>query len=148
MTQLKDIITQDMKVMMKSGDKQSLKTIRMLLAAVKQKEIDERITLNDEQIIAVVQKMIKQRKDSKQQFESAGREELAEIEAFEISVLQKYMPKQLSREKVVKIIAKAINDNKIDSLKDMGRLMGVLKPQLIGKADMSEVSKIIREKLT
>lgn len=148
MTQLKDIITQDMKVMMKSGDKQSLKTIRMLLAAVKQKEIDERITLNDEQIIAVVQKMIKQRKDSKQQFEGAGREELAEIEAFEISVLQKYMPKQLSKEKVVKIIAKAINDNKIDSLKDMGRLMGVLKPQLIGKADMSEVSKIIREKLT
>ncbi len=148
MTQLKDIITQDMKVMMKSGDKQSLKTIRMLLAAVKQKEIDERITLNDEQIIAVVQKMIKQRKDSKQQFESAGREELAEIEAFEISVLQKYMPKQLSREKVAKIVAKAIDDNKIDSLKDMGRLMGVLKPQLVGKADMSEVSKIIREKLT
>ena len=148
MSQLKQLITNDMKLAMKAKDKASLKAIRMILGAIKLKEIDERIELTDGQCMTVIQKMVKQSKDSISQFSEAGRTDLVNIEEAELVVINNYMPKQLSNEEIESAVVNAISVTGADSMKDMGKLMGVLKNQLDGKADMGEVSKLIKAKLT
>ena len=148
MSQLKQLITNDMKLALKAKDKSALKAIRMILGAIKQKEIDERIDLDDTQVMAVIQKMVKQRKDSISQFSDAGRTELVEVEEAELSIINNYMPKQLSEAEIEAAVVKAISDSGADSMKDMGKLMGILKGQLDGQADMGLVSQLIKSKLS
>ena len=147
MAELKAQITNDMKDAMRAKATMRLGTIRMLLAAIKQREIDERIELDDGQVLKIVQKQIKQRRDSITQFTDAGRLELAEKEQQELDVLETYLPAQLSEADVKAAVEKAIADTSAESMKDMGKLMGVLKPQLDGKADMGAVSKLIKSLL-
>ena len=147
MSELKDRITADMKSAMKAKDKETLKAIRMILGAIKQKEVDERIELNDTQILAVIQKMVKQRKDSISQFSTAGRDDLIAVEEAELAVINNYMPAQLSEEEIIAAVDKAIADTGASSMQDMGKLMGLLKGQLDGRADMGLVSGAIRAKL-
>ena len=148
MSELKKRITDDMKSAMKAKDRQALKAVRMILEAIKQKEIDERIELNDAQVMTVIQKMVKQRKDSISQFSDAGRSDLVEIEEAELEIINNYMPEQLSDEEVASFVDKAINDSGANSMKDMGKLMGMLKSQLQGKADMSLVPQLIKSKIS
>jgi uncharacterized protein len=148
MSQLKQLITNDMKLAMKAKDKLALKAIRMILGAIKQKEIDDRIELDDAQVLVVIQKMVKQRKDSISQFTDAGRTDLVEVEESELSIINNYMPEQLSADEVDAAVTKAIADSGADSMKDMGKLMGILKGQLDGKADMGAVSQLIKAKLS
>jgi uncharacterized protein YqeY len=148
MSQLKQLITNDMKLAMKAKDKAALKAIRMILGAIKQKEIDERIELSDAQALSVIQKMVKQRKDSIAQFSDAGRSDLVDIEEAELLIINNYMPKQLSKDEVEAEVTKAISETGAESMKDMGKLMGVLKGKLDGKADMGVVSQIIKSKLS
>ena len=148
MSKLKQLITDDMKLAMKAQDKPALKAIRMILGAIKQKEIDERIDLVDNQVMTVIQKMVKQRKDSISQFSDAGRTDLVEVEEAELLIINKYMPKQLSQDEIEAAVVKAISDTGADSMKDMGKLMGILKGQLDGKADMGQVSQLIKSKLS
>ena len=148
MSKLKQLITDDMKLAMKAQDKSALKAIRMILGAIKQKEIDERINLDDTQVLAVIQKMVKQRKDSISQFSDAGRTDLVEVEEAELSIINNYMPKQLSEAEIEAAVVKAIADSGANSMKDMGKLMGILKGQLDGKADMGQVSQLIKSKLS
>lgn len=148
MSQLKQLITNDMKLALKAQDKSALKAIRMILGAIKQKEIDERIDLDDTQVMAVIQKMVKQRKDSISQFSDAGRTDLVEVEEAELSIINNHMPKQLSDAEIEAAVIKAISDTGANSMKDMGKLMGMLKGQLDGKADMGQVSQIIKSKLS
>ena len=148
MSQLKKRITDDMKSAMKAKDKQALKAVRMILGAIKQKEVDDRIELDDAQVMAVIQKMVKQRKDSISQFSDAGRSDLVEVEEAELSIINNYMPKQLSEAEIEAAVVKAIADSGADSMKDMGKLMGILKGQLDGKADMGQVSQLIKSKLS
>ncbi|CAB5505277.1 Transamidase GatB domain protein [Bathymodiolus thermophilus thioautotrophic gill symbiont] len=148
MSELKQRITEDMKSAMRAKDKERLKAIRMILGAIKQREVDERIELVDEQVLAVIQKMVKQRKDSISQFKEAGRTDLIEIEEAELVVINNYMPAQLSENDISKVVDKAIADSGASSMQDMGKLMGLLKGQLAGKADMGVVSSIIRSKFS
>ena len=148
MSELKKRITDDMKSAMKAKDKQALKAVRMILEAIKQKEIDERIDLDDAQVMTVIQKMVKQRKDSISQFSDAGRTDLVEIEEAELEIINNYMPEQLSDEEVESVVDRAINDSGANSMKDMGKLMGMLKAQLQGEADMSLVSQLIKSRLS
>jgi len=148
MSELKQRITDDMKSAMKAKDKQALKAVRMILEAIKQKEIDERIELDDTQAMAVIQKMVKQRKDSISQFSDAGRTDLVEIEEAELEIINNYMPEQLSDEEVALVVDKTIKDSGANSMKDMGKLMSMLKSQLQGKADMSLVSQLIKSRLS
>ena len=148
MSQLKKRITDDMKSAMKAKDKQALKAVRMILGAIKQKEVDDRIELDDIQVMAVIQKMVKQRKDSISQFSDAGRTDLVEVEEAELVVINSYMPEQLSDEEVSVAVDKAITDSGADSMKDMGKLISMLKGQLDGKADMGLVSRLIKDKLS
>ena len=148
MSQLKLLITNDMKLAMKAKDKAALKAIRMILGAIKQKEIDERIELSDAQALSVIQKMVKQRKDSIAQFSDAGRSDLVDIEEAELLIINNYMPKQLRKDEVEAEVTKAISETGAESMKDMGKLMGVLKGKLDGKADMGVVSQIIKSKLS
>ncbi len=148
MSKLKQLITDDMKLAMKAQDKPALKAIRMILGAIKQKEIDERIDLDDNQVMAVIQKMVKQRKDSISQFSDAGRTDLVEVEEAELLIINNYMPKQLGEDEIEAAVIKAISDTGADSMKDIGKLMGILKSQLDGKADMGQVSQLIKSKLS
>lgn len=148
MSKLKQLITDDMKLAMKAQDKPALKAIRMILGAIKQKEIDERIDLDDNQVMAVIQKMVKQRKDSISQFSDAGRTDLVEVEEAELLIINNYMPTQLSDDEIEAAVVKAISEIGADSMKDMGKLMGILKGQLDGKADMGQVSQLIKSKLS
>jgi len=132
---------------MKAKDKPRLGVLRLITAAIKQREVDEQITLNDEQVLAVLEKMVKQRKDSITQYEKAGRDELAQQEAFEIAIIQDYMPEQLSDAEIDALIAEAISSSGAESMKDMGKVMGLLKPKLAGRADMGAVSGKIKAKL-
>jgi uncharacterized protein YqeY len=141
-------IKDDMKAAMKGGDKSRLGVIRLILAAIKQREVDERIELNDEQVLAVLDKMLKQRRDSISQFEQAGRQELADQEKFEVSIIQDYMPEALSEEEISTLIAEAVSTTGASSLKDMGKVMGILKPKLQGRADMGAVSAQIKQQLS
>ncbi len=148
MSELKKRITDDMKSAMKAKDKEFLRATRMIIEAIKQKEVDERVELDDSQVLTVINKMVKQRKDSISQFNLAGRTDLVEIEEAELEIIKKYMPEQLSDEEVEIFVDKAINDCGADSMKDMGKLMGTLKGQLDGKADMGAVSQLIKAKLS
>ena len=144
---LKSRIQDEMKSALKAGDKRRLGVIRLLLAAIKQREVDERIELDDNQVLAVLDKMVKQRRDSLQQYEQAGRTELAEQEAFEIGVLQEYLPAALSDAEVTAMIAEAISATGASSLRDMGQVMGQLKPKMQGRADLGAVSALIKQQL-
>ncbi len=145
--QLKSRITEDMKTAMRAKDTARLGAIRLLLAAVKQREGDERIELDDAQIITAIDKMLKQRRDSIAQFEAAGRLELAEIEKFEIGVLQDYMPQAASADEIDALIEQAINASAATDIKDMGKVMTIVKAQLTGRADMAQVSTRIKSRL-
>lgn len=136
-----------MKAAMKSGDKARLGVIRLIHAAIKQREVDERIELEDTQVLAVLDKMLKQRRDSVSQYTEAGREDLAEKERFEIQICQEYMPTALSDDEIDALINAAIADTGAAGMKDMGKVMGVLKPQIQGRADMGAVSATVKTKL-
>lgn len=139
-TSLKDRIQDDMKAAMKARETERLNAIRLLMAAIKQKEVDERITLDDAAVAAVIDKMIKQRRDSINQYEKAGREDLAAAERAEIDVLSPYQPAQLSDEEVTAAVKAAIAQTGAAGPADMGKVMGILKPQLAGKTDLAAVS--------
>jgi len=144
---LKERITEDMKTAMRSGEKDRLAVIRLLQAAIKQREVDERITLDDAQVTAVLEKMIKQRKESVVAFEKGGRADLVAKENAEIAVLQPYLPAQLSEPELDALIAEAIASTGAASIKDMGKVMGVVKAKAAGKADMGAVGARIKAKL-
>lgn len=141
---LKQQLTEDMKTAMRAKDKPRLGVIRLALAAIKQREVDERIELDDTQVLAVIDKMVKQRRDSAQQFTDADRPELADQENFEIGVLQDYLPAALDETELDALITKAIADSGAGSMKEMGKVMGILKPQVQGRADMGAVSQRIK----
>jgi len=145
---LKERITEDMKTAMRAGEKERLATIRMALAAIKQREVDERISLDDTQVLAVLEKMIKQRREAIAQFASGGRADLVAKESAEIRVLQGYLPAQLSDAELDALIAEAIAASGAASMKDMGKVMGLVKPKAQGRADMGAVSARIRQKLS
>ncbi len=144
---LKDQITEDMKIAMRAKETERLGTIRLLLAAIKQREVDERIVVDDAGVIATVEKMIKQRKDSISQFEKAGRDDLVAVEAAEMVVLQTYLPAQLSDAEVAAAVAAAVASTGAAGPQDMGKVIGVLKGQLAGKADMGKVSGLVKAAL-
>ena len=144
---LKTRVTDDMKDAMRAKDSARLGTIRLLLAAIKQKEVDERIELDDATISSIVEKLIKQRKDSISQFQTAGRDDLVAIEQAELVVLQAYLPEQLSSVEVEAAVIAAIAESGATSTKDMGKVMGLLKPRLAGRADMGQVSTLIKAQL-
>ncbi len=145
---LKQQITEDMKAAMRARDAARLGAIRLLLAAMKQREVDERIELSDADVIAIIEKMNKQRRDSISQYEAAGRQELADVEKFEMSVLATYMPQQLSEGEIASAVAEAIAATGATGPQDMGKVMGVLKPKLAGRADMGKVSALIKAQLS
>jgi hypothetical protein len=145
---LKDRITEDMKGAMRAGEKERLGTIRLVLAAIKQREVDERITLDDGQVLAALEKMIKQRKESIAQFESGGRADLVAKEQAELLVLQAYLPAQMSEAEIDALIAEAVAATGASSIKDMGKVMGIVKAKAQGKADMGAVSARIKQKLS
>lgn len=144
---LKARIQEDMKSAMRSGDKRRLGVIRLILAAIKQREVDERIELDEPQVLAVLDKMLKQRRESVAQYEQAGRTDLAEQEHFEIGVVQEYLPQPLDAAEIDGLIAAAIAETGAAGIKDMGKVMAILKPQLQGRADMGAVSAGIKAKL-
>ena len=144
---LKQQLTDDMKAAMKAGEKDRLGVIRLINAAIKQREVDERIQLDDAAVLAVLEKMLKQRKDSVTQFEAAGRDDLVAIERAEIEVIQAYLPAQLDEAQIAAAIDSAIAQTGASGPADMGKLMGVLKPRLAGQADMGLVSKLVKQRL-
>ena len=144
---LKQQLTDDMKAAMKAGEKERLGVIRLVNAAIKQKEVDERVELDDAAVLAVLEKMVKQRKDSVSQFEAASREDLAAIERAEIAVIERYPPAKLDEAAIAAVIEAAIASTGATGAADMGKLMGVLKPQLAGQADMGQVSALVKRRL-
>ena len=144
---LKERITEDMKTAMRAGEKERLGTIRLVLAAVKQIEVDERITLDESRMLSVLEKMVKQRKESIAQFESGGRADLVAKEAAELAVIQGYLPAPLSESDLDALIAEAIASTGAASIKDMGKVMGVVKSKAAGRADMAAVGARIKQKL-
>ena len=144
---LKDRINEDMKTAMRARDAPRLSAIRLLLAAIKQREVDERKDLGDEDVVSVVEKMIKQRRESIAQFEKASRADLAEAEKFELGVLQTYMPQQLSEADVEAAVNAALAESGAQGMRDMGKVMAILKPALAGRADMSAVSALVKGRL-
>jgi uncharacterized protein YqeY len=144
---IKAQILDDMKAAMRSQEKERLATIRLIMAALKQREVDERIELTDEHITAILNKMIKQRRDSIAQFEAGNRQDLAQKEADEILVIQTYLPAQLSSAEIEQAVMAAIQESGAASAKDMGKVMGLLKAKLQGKADMTLVSQAVKDKL-
>ncbi|MDH5394351.1 MAG: GatB/YqeY domain-containing protein [Gammaproteobacteria bacterium] len=148
MSALKQSLTDAMKASMKSGDKKRLGVIRLMLAAIKQIEVDTREDLNDDQVLAVLDKMVKQRRDSATQYTEAGRDELAEQENYEITVLQEFLPEALSDEEIDALIKAAVTETGASAMQDMGKVMGILKPQVQGRADMGAVSGKIKAILT
>jgi len=145
---LRDKIQEDMKNALRAGEKDKLATIRLILAAIKQREVDERIVLNDEQTLAVLDKMIKQRRESIAQFNAAKRDDLTAIEQAEIDVIKLYLPPQLSDSEVEKIIDAAIQETGATTARDMGKIMGILKPLIQGRADIGAVSSKVKERLS
>ena len=145
---LKEQITEDMKAAMRAKDMEKLGTIRLLTAAMKQKEVDERIELNDAHVLAILEKMIKQRKDSISQFEAGGRQDLADKEKAEVAVLSAYMPAALSEAEVRDEVAAAVQAAGASGPQDMGKVMAALKPRLAGRADMTMVSGLVKAALT
>jgi uncharacterized protein len=144
---LKERITEDMKAAMRAGERDRLSAIRMILAAVKQREVDERITLDDPQVLSVLEKMVKQRRESIQQFERGGRADLVARETAELGLLQSYLPAQMSDAEIASLIDEAIRTTGAASIKDMGKVMGVVKPKAQGRADIAAVSARIKDRL-
>ncbi|MBQ5963562.1 GatB/YqeY domain-containing protein [Massilia sp. ZL223] len=145
---LKAQLTDDMKAAMRAKESARLATVRLIIAEIKRKEVDEQIELNDDQVVAVIEKMVKQRKDSISQFEAGGRADLAEIEKGELAILSAYMPAGLSDEEVAAEVAAAVAATGAVGPQDMGKVMGVLKPKLAGRADMTVVSGLVKKALT
>lgn len=144
---LKDRITQDVKDAMRARDKPRLATLRLITAAIKQREVDERIELDDTQITLVLDKMVKQRRESIVQFEKAGRDDLIAIENSELEIITPYLPEQLGEDEINALIDTALEQTGATSIKDMGKVMGLLKPKLQGRADMGAISALIRSRL-
>lgn len=144
---LKSQLIADMKAAMKGGDKPRLAVIRLINAAIKQREVDERIELSDEQVLAVLDKMVKQRRDSIKQYTDAGRTDLADAEQAEVDIIQAYLPAALSDDEIATIINQAIADTGAKSMADMGKVMGKVKPQVQGRADMGAVSGLVKAQL-
>jgi len=144
---LKNQITEDMKSAMKAGDKDRLKVVRLILAAIKQVEVDKRVELDDAAVLAVITKMVKQRRDSIEQFEKGNREDLAKIERDEIAVLDQYLPEQLSAEELAAMVDEVIQATGAAGIRDMGKVMGQIKAKAAGRADMGAVSATVKERL-
>lgn len=144
---LKSRLREEMKAAMRAKDKQRLSTIRLIQAEIKRIEVDERVDVDDDRVLVVMDKMCKQRRDSIQQYTDAGRIELADIEAAEIVVIQEFLPSQLNQQELTDMVADAVASSGAESMKDMGKVMAILKPKLQGRADMGEVSKLIKAKL-
>ena len=144
---LKSQITEDMKTAMKAGDKERLKAVRLMLAAIKQIEVDKRIELDDTAVLAVLTKMVKQRRDSIEQFEKGNREDLAEIERAEITVLKGYLPEQLGADELAAMVDEVIQASGAESIRDMGKVMGQIKAKAAGRADMGALSTLVKERL-
>lgn len=144
---LKHRLTEDMKAAMKGGDKPRLATIRLVNAAIKQREVDERIELDDVQVLATLEKMQKQRRDSIAAYRDAGREDLAAQEEYELGVIQDYMPAPLAEAEIEAIVARAIAASGANGPRDMGKVVGLVRPEIAGRADMGEVSRLIKHKL-
>ena len=144
---LKDRLTEDMKAAMKGGDKARLGVIRLINAAIKQREVDERITLDDAQVLAVLEKMLKQRRDSLAQFQAAGRTDLADQEQFEIGVIESYLPAPLGADEVEAAIGAAIAEAGATGPKDMGKVMGLVRPKVAGRTDMGKLSERVKARL-
>lgn len=144
---LKAQISEDMKSAMRAKETERLATIRLLQAAIKQREVDERIELQDADVIAVIEKMLKQRRDSIEAYDKAGRDDLSAVEKAEVTVLQTYLPAQMSDDEIAEMLDKVIAETGAASMKDMGKVMGVLKPLVAGKADMGKLSGLIKAKL-
>lgn len=144
---LKAQISEDMKVAMRAKDSQRLGTIRLLQAAIKQREVDERIELDDSSVIAVIEKMLKQRRDSIAAYESANRNDLADVEKFEVTVLQTYLPQQLTEDEIKVILEKVVVDTAAAGIKDMSKVMAAIKPLVAGRADMGKISGLIKTRL-
>ncbi len=145
---LKNRIQDDVKAAMKAKDKARLGTLRLITAAIKQREVDERTELEDDQVLAVLEKMIKQRRDSIAQYESAGRQDLADQEKSEIAVIEGYMPEGLSDDEIAAMVDAAISESGAEGMRDMGKVMGLVKPKMQGRADMSQVSALVKQKLS
>ena len=144
---LKERISEDMKAAMRAKDAARLSAVRLLLAALKQKEVDERVELTDADVLGVIEKMVKQRRESIAQYEKAARQDLADQEKFEIGVLQAYLPQQMGEAEVAQAVAAALAEAGAASVKDMGKVMALLKPRLAGRADMGKVSALVRARL-
>ena len=144
---LKARTTEDMKSAMRARETGRLNAIRLILAALKQKEVDERVELDDAAVLVILDKMLKQRRDSIAQFEAAGRQDLAQQEQFEVTVLQQYMPQALSAEAVTAIVDQVIQDSGAAGMQDMAKVMALVKPQLAGRADMGQVSGLVKARL-
>ncbi|MBT8614767.1 GatB/YqeY domain-containing protein [Polynucleobacter paneuropaeus] len=144
---LKDQITEDMKTAMRAKEVTRLGTIRLLLAAIKQREVDERVVVDDAGVLAIVEKLIKQRKDSFEQFAKAGRDDLVAVEQAEMIILQDYLPEQLSDAEISAAVSAAVTASGASGPQDMGKVIGILKPQLAGKADMGKVSGLVKAAL-
>lgn len=144
---LKERINDDMKVAMKARETERLAALRLLLAAIKQREVDERVQLSDDDVISVIEKMLKQRRDSISQFEAAARNDLADKEKFEVAVLNAYMPQALAEAEIIAIVESAIAESGAVNIKDLGKVVSLVKPKVVGRADMSKVSALIKGKL-
>lgn len=145
---LKARITEDMKSAMRAKDSARLGAVRLLQAAIKQREVDERIELDDTQVVEAIEKMLKQRRDSISQYEAANRHDLADVEKYEVSVLQEYLPQALTEDEVDALLAKVIADTAATGIKDMGKVMAAIKPLVVGRADMGKVSGLIKTRLS
>ena len=145
---LKQQLTDDMKTSMKSGDKVRLGVIRLMLAAIKQREVDERVELDDPAVLGVLEKMVKQRRDSVSQYDAAGREDLSLVERDEMAIIEHYLPAKMGEAEVVDAIDAAVLETGATGPADMGKLMAVLKPRLAGRADMGDVSKLVKQRLS
>jgi len=141
-------IREDMKLAMKAKEKEKLGVIRLILAAIKQREVDERIELDDQQVLQLLDKMIKQRRDSIEQFDKAGRDDLSAIEQQEMLIIQQYLPQQLTETEIAQLIDDAVTASGADGMKDMGKVMAILRPQLQGRADLGAASQKIKAKLS
>jgi len=144
---LKAQITEDMKTAMRAKDSARLAAIRLLQAAIKQREVDERIELEDTQVIEVIEKMLKQRRDSIAQYQSANRQDLVDVEEYEVSVLQGYLPQQLSEAEVSELLDKVVIETGAAGMKDMGKVMAAIRPLVVGRADMAKISGLIKARL-
>lgn len=147
MAELKARITEDMKSALRARETARLSAVRLLLAAIKQREVDERRELSDADVVAVIDKMLKQRRDSISQYDAAGRTDLADAERFEVTILQDYMPQGLSQDEIVAAVAAAVTESGAAGPQDMGKIMAILKPKLAGRADMAAVSQLVKAQL-